>query len=64
MLMQVIQSYMASKKVIQGGVLDKGILDQLSGQVGNIMFKKNGVCYHVLEKTGKKNPVQRVRRRN
>ena len=61
--MQVIQSCMANKKVNQGGVLYKGILDQLSGQVGNIMFKKNGVCYYVLEKTSKKNPLQRVRRR-
>ena len=52
---------MESKKVIQGGVLDKGILDQLSGQVGNIMFKKNGVCYHVLEKSSKKNPLRRDR---
>ena len=52
---------MAGKKVIQGGVLDKGILDQLSGQVGNIMFKKNGVCYYVLEKSSKKNPLQRGR---
>ena len=55
---------MVNKKVIQGGKLDKGILDQLSGQVGNIMFKKNGVCYHVLEKSSKKTPLQRVRRRN
>ena len=54
---------MASKKVIQGGVLDKGILDELSGQVGNIMFKKNGVCYHVLEKSSKKTSLQRVKRR-
>ena len=53
---------MVSKKVIQGGVLDKGILDHLSGQVGNIMFKKNGVCYHVLEKPSKKNPLRRDRR--
>ena len=53
---------MENKKVIQGGVLDKGILDQLSGQVGNIMFKKNGVCYHVLEKPCKKGPLQRARR--
>ena len=53
---------MVSKKVIQGGKLDKAILAQLSGQVRNIMYKKNGVCSHVLEKSSKKNPLRRDRR--
>ena len=53
---------MVSKKVIQSGKIDKGILDQLTGQIGNIMFKKNGVCYLVLEKSSKKNPLRRDRR--